>query len=284
MNQPLTFGELARLFVDRRDVKFWQSEGPQHNYLYWVRAMLSEETEPPPLREASRPLARPRSEADYLHFAQARRQAYGFLARAFEYPDDAFLADIANPAYLEAVAAGFRQLAGNDDITEGLALWQRVSQAEAGRALVGRFGLSPLREAYTRLIYDSFLPCIPPYESVYCNERHVMGQQAGAAAEFYREAGLGVEGGEMPDHIALECQFVGLLAEREAVARQAGQDETARQTWETEKRFLKNHLLAWGGKFCADLMALARLDFYRAVAHLGAGLFNDELIRLKRNT
>ncbi len=85
----------------------------------------------------------------------------------------------------------------------------------------------------------------------------------------------------MPDHIALECEFVALLAGREADAWQAGQREEARQIWGTTNRFLSEHVLSWGGKFCADLLALAQVDFYRAVARLGAGLFNDEWLRLE---
>lgn len=271
------FGELARLFVDRRDVKFWQTEGPRYSHLYWVRAMLSEATEPSPL--VLREVAQPRSEADRLRFAQARRAVYGFLARAFEYPTNALLIDIANFTYVEAMAAEFRYLADNDEVNEGLTLWH--DSARCGITLVGEFGMNPLRQAYTRLIYDSELPCIPPYESIYCSERHVMGKQAGRVAEAYRAAGLGVDGNEMPDHIAHECEFVAHLADREAAAWQAGRREEARQIWAAQRQFLTTHLLAWGGKFCADLAALARVDFYQAVARLGAGLFNDERIRLE---
>ncbi|HBY92853.1 MAG TPA: hypothetical protein DEP84_02645, partial [Chloroflexi bacterium] len=245
----LTFGKLARLFVDRRDVKFWHTEGPRHNHLYWVRAMLSEQAEPPPL--VPRLVTQPKSEADRLRFAQARREVYGFLARAFEYPTDAFLADISNPRSVERLALEFRSLADNDDVNEGLALWRAM--AGRGTTLVGEFGLSPLRRAYTRLIYDSELPCIPPYESIYCNERHVMGKPAAAVAAVYRGAGLGVDGHEMPDHIALECEFVAHLADREIAARQSGRREEARQLWAAERQFLTTHLLTWGGKFCADL-------------------------------
>lgn len=285
------FGELARLFVDRQDVKFWETEGPRYNHLYWVRAMLSEQAEPPP--RVGRAVTRPQSDADSLRFACARREAYGFLARAFEYPTDAFLADISTPACVEALAASFHQLADNDDVNEGLTLWRRI--AVSGGALIGNGRdvpahgrdvpaerlYSPLRTAYTRLIYDTNLPFIPPYESVYCNERRVMGKSAGAVADDYRAAGLGIEGAEMPDHIALECEFVALLAGRKADAWQAGQCEEARQIWGTTNRFLSEHVLSWGGKFCADLLALAQVDFYRVVARLGAGLFNDERLRLE---
>jgi len=271
-----SFGELARLFVNRRDVKFWQTEGLQHAHLFWVRAMLSEEVEPPPL--VPRAVTMPQLDADYRRFAQARQQIYGFLARAFEYPDDDFLADITTPAYVENLVASLRLLADNDETNEGATLWLQF--AESAGAPAGRFGLSPLREDYTRMIYDSNLPCIPPYESVFHNERQVMGKQAGAVTDFYHQAGLGVTGHEMPDHIALECEFVAHLAGKEAEARENGQLDGAAQIWETEQRFLTAHLLTWGGKFCADLHALARADFYRAVARLGAGLFNDELVRL----
>src|SRR3990172_12160235 len=67
------FGELARLFVDRQDVKFWETEGPRYKHLFWVRAMLSEQAEPPP--RVDRAVVRPQSEADSLRFALARREA-----------------------------------------------------------------------------------------------------------------------------------------------------------------------------------------------------------------
>jgi len=272
-----SFGELARLFVNRRDVKFWQTEGAEHGYLYWVRAMISEDVEPAPC--VSRPVAQPQSDAGRLQFAEARAQAYGFLGRAFEYPDDAFLAVIADPATVRALAGAFRQLADNDDVRAGVEIWEAM--VARGEDLVGEYGLSPLREEYTRMIYDSNLPCIPPYESVYANERQVMGKRALAVEAFYRRAGLGVADNEMPDHIALECEFVAHLAGKEVKARENGQPDEAAQIWETAQQFLGTHLLTWGGKFCADLHTLAREDFYRAVAKLGAGLCNDELVRLK---
>ncbi len=184
------------------------------------------------------------------------------------------------------MAASFHQLANNDDVNEALTLWSQI--AVSGGALIGNDRdvpverlYSPLRTVYTRLIYDTNLPFVPPYESVYCNERRVMWKPAGAVADDYRAAGLGIDGAELPDHIALECEFVALLAGREADAWQAGQREEARQIWGTTNRFLSEHVLSWGGKFCADLLALAQVDFYRAVARLGAGLFNDEWLRLE---
>ncbi|HBY94900.1 MAG TPA: hypothetical protein DEP84_13250, partial [Chloroflexi bacterium] len=79
------------------------------------------------------------------------------------------------------------------------------------------------------------------------------------------------------------CEFVAHLADREIAARQSGRREEARQLWAAERQFLTTHLLTWGGKFCADLSALASVEFYQAVARLGRGLFNDERIRAETN-
>ncbi len=271
-----TFGELARIFVDRRDVKFWQAEGPRYNYLYWVRAMLSQEIEPPPL--ISRIVPYPQNEVEKLRFARAREEVYGFLGRAFEYPDAALLGDITKATFVERVAGQFRQLANNDEVNAGLTLWLQAAGKDG--ALLGDSGLGVLREAYTKIVYDSNLPCIPPYQSVYYNEHHVNGKQARTAAACYRTAGLGIENGDMPDHIAIECEFAAFLAGKEAVAWKCDQRAVAQQAEETLTDFLREHVVSWGGKFCADLQQLAKVDFYRAVARLGAGLFNDELLRL----
>ncbi len=80
----------------------------------------------------------------------------------------------------------------------------------------------------------------------------------------------------MPDHIAHECEFVAHLASEEIAARAAGDDERAAAMCQMQGEFLREHLLPWGVKFCADLACLARGEFYAATARLGTALFNAE--------
>ena len=257
-----TPGPLKKLFADRHDVRFWQTEGMQHTYLFWVRATLTEEVEPPPFTPS--PVAQARDEG----WGLARRAVYDFLARAWTYPSAETLAAFTASEFATAFTEAWTYLA--DD----------AAGAEVFAAL-SRTDLEQLREAYTRLFYDTYLPFIPPYESVYYNERQVMGKHAAAVIEFYRRAGLAADG-EMPDHIAHECEFVAHLAGEEITARATGDDARAAAMRQMQDEFLREHLLPWGVKFCADLACLAHNEFYATTARLGTALFNAEWARISR--
>lgn len=275
-------GPLKKLFADRHDVRFWQTEGMQHTYLFWVRATLTEEVEPPPFASPLTPHPLPpllgRTSAPGEgeggkgdggeEGEDARRVAYDFLARAWAYPSAETLAAFTAPEFSTAFTEVWTHLTGGalgTEIFAGLA----------------KTDLEQLRAAYTRLFYDTYLPFIPPYESVYSNERQVMGKHAAAVMEFYRRAGLESEG-EMPDHIAHECEFIAYLAGEETAAHTTGDDARAAAMRELQDEFLREHLLPWGVKFCADLVCLARDDFYATTARLGTALFNAEWARVSQ--
>ncbi len=80
------------------------------------------------------------------------------------------------------------------------------------RALAAEMrNLSPVRlqNEYTRLFINA-LPQVPcaPYGSVYLEGR-VMGDSTVSVREIYRKYGLAPN--ELPDHIAVECEFLGWL-------------------------------------------------------------------------
>ncbi|MDE3090595.1 MAG: molecular chaperone TorD family protein, partial [Chloroflexota bacterium] len=102
-----------------------------------------------------------------------------------------------------------------------------------------------------------------------------------AVMEFYRRAGLAAEG-EMPDHIAHECEFAAHLAGEEIAAHESDDNARAAAMREMQDEFLREHLLPWGVKLCADLACLARGDFYSATARLGTALFNAEWARISQ--
>ncbi len=266
-NHPITQsaftpGPLKKLFADRHDRLFWQTEGTQHTYLFWVRAMLTEKVEPPPFSPS--PVERGRGQG----WESPRRVAYGFLANAWNYPSAETLAAFTAPQFLTTLTEAWTHLTGDAPGAETVAGLTQVN-------------LDQLREEYTRLFYDTYLPFIPPYESVYYNERQVMGKRAATVMEFYRRAGLAAEG-EMPDHIAHECEFVAHLVGEEITAREGGDDARAAAMRKMQDEFLREHLLLWGVKFCADLACLARGGFYAATARLGTALFNAEWARISQ--
>ena len=57
----------------------------------------------------------------------------------------------------------------------------------------------------------------------------------------YQKAGLEVDGSELPDHIAVELEFLSFLAKQES---KKGEDQPRR--WgKTRQMFIKNHAAQW---------------------------------------
>jgi len=105
----------------------------------------------------------------------------------------------------------------------------------------------------------------PPYESLY-REGVIHGRATTEVMEIY--ARYGVEptttlGGEMPDHISLELDFMRHLCSLEGAS--SSEDEIG-SLLETEERFLADHLTRWVGKFQARIERDDQTGFYSRVA------------------
>ncbi|MDI6800276.1 MAG: molecular chaperone TorD family protein [Actinomycetota bacterium] len=227
-------GRLGQLFVDEKDVKFWKKEGAKHDHLHWVRAMISES---PRFESTPAPEFGPLTLS-----AEDKARLYGWLAQALTEPTESFVESLVSSARGEH---SFSPLPPHPFL-ESLKDEDPVEL------------LDSLKTEYTRIFFDSYLPFIPPYESVYLGERQVMGEAARRVAAYYKGLGMGAAG-EMPDHIAHECEFMALLYQRGELS--------------LAKEFLKEHLLAWGPQLCSDLKILGKAGFYEAVAQAGEVLF-----------
>lgn len=175
---------------------------------------------------------------------------YRLLSRVFAYPDLERLAEIA-------------------ELSQGL--------PEAAPLLAGlKTPLTELQAEYTGLFINGYpeLPC-PPYESAY-REGGLLGEAAAEVAQFYERWGLEASV-ELPDHLALELEFLYFLNAR---AGEAEDPEEATRAHADCRRFLKEHLFQWAPEFAKDLQERAQLRLYREAASLltrllaleGAGL------------
>ena len=86
------------------------------------------------------------------------------------------------------------------------------------------------RLARYEALFGSGRPRFWLHESGYLSGR-ILGGQTFNVARFYRNAALEVNGGELPDHAALEMSFLAYLTERGDL--------------ETERAFLDQHVLRW---------------------------------------
>jgi TorA maturation chaperone TorD len=136
------------------------------------------------------------------------------------------------------------------------------------------FAAQPVDELlvdYTRLFLGPVAALARPYASVWLTgEILVMQDDTMGVLRLYEEAGFGVDENfnELPDHIAVELEFLYLLIFRENEARAAGDDGALARFTQLRRRFLDEHLGRWLGPFLLAAHDAAQTDFYETLAEL----------------
>lgn len=131
--------------------------------------------------------------------------------------------------------------------------------------------LLALRVDYTRLFLGPVQPLARPYGSSWLNSAPAAEQDpTHEVVDLYRQCGFDLDESlqDLPDHVAVELEFLYLLIGRQNEARQAGDDDAASVAVLLQRRFLANHLGAWIGPFAAAVRAGAQTAFYRELADL----------------
>lgn len=189
--------------------------------------------------------------------AMGRSAVYAFLARALAYPDAAHRAALKTE--ILPVLAGVRP------VDEALAA--SLSAALEATATP----LEDLRRAYRELFPPVGSSDCAAYEAPYrtrdlFQETEILADVAG----FYRAHGLVVGGREheRPDHIAVELEFMAVVARKEAHALAELGRREVEVCRSTQDAFLREHLGGWGGAFGERLQRLAAHPFYRATGAL----------------
>jgi TorA maturation chaperone TorD len=122
---------------------------------------------------------------------------------------------------------------------------------------------------YSRLFIGPSELLAAPYGSVYLEEeRRLMGDSTMAAIDFYKSRGLVIDTDfkEVPDHVAVELEFMYYLVFKEIEAIEAGNMTAAAAAVESQEIFLNNFLRSWADKFAGKMAEGAETGFYRALA------------------
>jgi ferredoxin len=93
-----------------------------------------------------------------------------------------------------------------------------------------------------------------------------MGDCTLAVRQSYAAEGLAPEGHSLPDHVAVELEFMAHLARREAEARERGDEEGALACLRQQEAFLGEHLGRWLPRFCQRVLAGEAHPFYADLA------------------
>ncbi len=175
-----------------------------------------------------------------------RKNLYALLARLFTYPDPELVATLQEGAAEQAVGS---------------------LPVDPPPPLAQSRALQELEVAYTDLFINRLggAPA-PPYGSVYLDQDgQLMGQSARSAAEAYRAEGLSIAaGGEPPDFLSTELEFLYYLVEQEEAALTSREVDKARSASARQADFCRALLHPWVPVFCKRVADDAQAHpFYR---------------------
>lgn len=200
-----------------------------------------------------------------------RSNIYHMLSLCYTYPDQKVCSWIMEKEWVEEMKKGFGFLT-DEKLDEYFESFHQFLSGEKEE-----IALDMSRE-YTRLFINGFPRVVaPPYGSVYLDkEGLVFGKTTAEVLQFYHGAGftLKEEIGDLPDHIAHELEFMGILTAQEADT--AGAEKVGLE--ETQMNFLSRYLLSWIPAFCERIRKDSRSAFYRTLANL-----TGEFIHLEKN-
>lgn len=206
-----------------------------------------------------------------MNRSMARSSIYNFLSLCFTYPDERIGSWIIKGEWIEELRQALSLLTEKDYETLLLSFKNFLIEEK------GEISLELAKE-YTRLFINAFPHVVaPPYGSVYMEkDGRVFGKTTSEILQFYHQNGftLKEEIKDLPDHIAHELEFLGILTFKEAEA--TGNDRVRFE--EIQMEFFSRFLLPWIYSFCGRIMSETHSPFYRSLAQL-----TQEFIDLEKN-
>jgi TorA maturation chaperone TorD len=206
---------------------------------------------------------------DHTSRAGARADLARLLAACYYEPGPEFAEERVFDAMRDAAASVDPALA---DVAE-----------RVGRGFAATAG-DELLVDYTRLFLGPVDTLAKPYGSVWLDvDAPLMGDSTMAVLQHYEDAGFEVDEGfrDLPDHIAVELEFLYVLLFREAEARLRHDAETLAGLTRMRLRFLAEHLGAWIAQFAAAVDTGAQTPYYRDLAELTARFVALEAARIE---
>jgi TorA maturation chaperone TorD len=122
---------------------------------------------------------------------------------------------------------------------------------------------------YAKLFVGPYDLKAPPYGSVYLEGgRRVMGDSTMEVIKSYHEEGLYMDEDfkELPDHIAVELEFMNYLIYKEIDTYMKSKFEDAMEVLRHQELFLKKYLGAWISNFSKAIIENSDNPFYISLA------------------
>lgn len=130
---------------------------------------------------------------------------------------------------------------------------------------------------YARLFIGPFKTLVPPYSSLYFGSDTLMSDETVWVVDFYKKTGLKFdqETKEVPDHIAIETEFMYWLIHNEINALDAGNRNKSFSLWENQREFFDKHYKKWVPEFCERVVTETNDEYFRVLAECLKRFIND---------
>jgi DMSO reductase family type II enzyme chaperone len=206
--------------------------------------------------------------------ALARGAAYGLLAHAFRYPDSKHWSHFTERERWNA----WPEILTRECPEVGDALrhlQERLCSPDPARSV----SIEEAQVAFSRLFGHTVKGACPAYELEYgAGEVFQRSASLSDLQGFYAAFGLELQGRahERPDHVSVECEFMSVIAAKEAYARQERESEGLQTVRAAAKRFLEAHLGRWLPSLARRLGEADPEGFYGALGDFAASFIRSE--------
>ena len=143
--------------------------------------------------------------------------------------------------------------------------------------------LDSLAVEHARLFIGPFQLVAPPYGSLYLDDaKIVMGDSTAAVSDFYNACGLHLADDfhELPDHFAVELEFMSFLAFKQREAAHSGDTSEVNRLTSLQQEFLGRFLIPWLEPFTSAIINDGEAPFYEAIARCSAAFIKADFAAL----
>lgn len=197
--------------------------------------------------------------------AAARSSLYHCLAAGFSFPTSELSEAFASGRFLDELLATAAALPFPLPVDDGLRGDPALAHDELEQEYIRLFEVGPGRP-----------PC-PLYEGLHRGGRM---KNLEELVRFYEHFGLRAEGGDLPDHLCAELEFMHYLAFKEAAASHAGADSRPYRL--AQRDFLRRHLNRWLSRLRLRLEQLEPPRLYLSLARLAEEACRQDVRSLER--
>lgn len=196
----------------------------------------------------------------------ARADVYRLLSACFYQPEEAFMEE---------------EVFGQLKTSMAKVSPQTVPDVVALETSFKGVSLEALQLDYSRLFLGPFEILAKPYGSVYLDgEKVVMGDSTVSAQALYRQGCFDIaeDFREMPDHVAVELEFLYLITFNIA---EASEETKRKDQIQLKQKFIKEHLGRWVVPFAEAIRKGAETHFYRQLADVAEQTVAEDLQELE---